>query len=377
MSNITKLIIILVTLVIIGLSFATGYTLGFNSPYHQVSDQVIIDQAWNEIITKYVNRDEIDTKTLSHAAIRGMIEALDDPYSSFLEAEEYEFYSSDLGGEFEGIGAYVGMEDGQIILSPIDDSPAEKAGVKAGDILLEVDGEPVENMDYAEVISKVRGPKGIAVELLIAREGESQPLTIEIIRDTIETPSVHLEMKGDFAYIFITNFAERTGEELADILQEVDEDETRSIILDLRGNPGGLLDAVVAVASHFIDEGKILDVRDNQGKITTYDRVNVTPVTYLPMVALVDNFSASASEVLAGALQDYGRATIAGTTTFGKGSVNLLTELDDGSAIYITTSRWLTPDGHLIEGQGIKPDIELELTGEDTVQWAIDYLSNK
>jgi carboxyl-terminal processing protease len=374
MSNTIKLIILLVTLVVIGSSFGTGYILGFNSPYHQVYDQVIIDQAWNEIFTEYINRDAIDTRTLSHAAIEGMIKALDDPYSAFLEPEEYEYYSSDIAGEYEGIGAYVTAKDEQIILSPIAGSPAEEAGVKAGDILLEIDGEPVDDMDIADVVLKVRGPEGTTVELLIAREGEIQPLAIEIIRDIIETPSVRLEMKDDFAHITITNFAEGTGAELADILQKVDEAKTRGIILDLRGNPGGLLDTVVTVASHFLADGKILDVRDNQGKVTTYDRVDVTPVTDLPMVVLVDSFSASASEVLTGALQDYGRATIAGTTTFGKGSVNQLIELNDGSAIYLTTSRWLTPDGHLIEGKGIEPDIKLELTGEEAVQWAIEYL---
>ena len=374
MSNITKVIIILVALVVIGLSLATGYVFGIYNPPHQ---SVIIDQAWATILTDYVDRDAIDTKKLSHAAIEGMVEALEDPYSYFLEPEEYEYYTGEIQGEYEGIGAYVNAEDGRIILTPIAGSPAEKAGIKPGDILLEVDGELVENMVYAEVILTVRGPEGTTVELLIAREGESQPLVIEVIRDTIESPSVYLEMKEDSAHITITNFTDRTGEDLADILQEMDEEKIRGIILDLRGNLGGPLEAVITVASHFLAEGKILDVRDNQGNVETYLRENVTPVADLPMVVLVDSFSASASEVLAGALQDHGRATIAGTTTFGKGSVNLLIELNDGSAIYLTTSRWLTPDGHLIEGQGIEPDIELELTGEDAIFWAIEHLGNK
>ena len=374
MSNITKAAIILVTLVVIGLSLASGYVIGANSAYNS---SLTVNQAWNVILTNYVDRDAIDTQKLSHAAIDSMVAALDDPYSVFLEAEEYEYYITSIEGEYEGVGAYVSAEDDQLILTPIAGSPAEKAGIRTGDILLEVDGEPVEDMAHAEVILKVRGPEGTAVELLITREGETQPLTIEIIRGTVETPSVNLEMKGDFAHLTITDFTDRTSQQLADILREMDEAKTRGIILDLRGNPGGPLDAVLAVTSHFLAEGKILDVKDNQGNVKTYSREDVTPVTDLPMVVLVDSFSASASEVLAGALQDHDRATIAGTTTFGKGSVNLLIELNDGSAIYLTTSRWLTPDGHLIEGQGIEPDIELELTGEDAVLWAIEHLGNK
>jgi carboxyl-terminal processing protease len=366
--------IILVTLVVISLSLASGYVIGANSAYDR---SLTINQAWSEILTNYIDRDAIDTQKLSHAAIDAMVAALDDPYSVFLEAEEYEYYLSSIEGEYEGIGAYVNTEDDKIILTPMAGSPAESAGIETGDILLAVNGDPVKDMTYAEVIFQVRGPEGTAVELLIRREGETQPLKIEVIRGIVEKPSVNLEMKGDFAHITITDFTDRTDEQLTPILQEMDETKARGIILDLRGNPGGPLDTLIAVASHFLAEGKILDARDNQGRITTYDRIDVSPVTDLPMVVLVDNFSASASEVLAGALQDYDRATIAGATTFGKGSVNILVELNDGSAIYITTYRWLTPDGHLIEGQGIEPDFELEATGEDAVAWATDYLGDK
>lgn len=376
MSKTNKIVITLAALLIIGLSFSAGLLFGLDNPYSQGTGPAIINQAWSKILTEYVDRDEINTETLSHGAIMGMLQALDDPYSSYLDAEEYTISSSGLQGSFEGIGAYVGIrEDKLTIIAPIADSPAEKAGIKAGDIILEIDGESVENMSFAEAILKIRGPRGTLLKLLVTREGESEPFIIEITREEIEMASVRLEMKGEFAHITIMDFTERTGQEMGEVLRDIDEDTTRGIILDLRGNPGGILGAVVEVASYFLDEDIILYTRDNQGNVSPINRFEVTPVIDLPMIVLVDSASASGSEVLAGALQDYNRAVIAGTQTYGKGSVNQFIVLNDGSAIYLTIYRWLTPNQHLIEGQGIQPDIELELTGEDAVQWAIDYLT--
>ena len=219
----------------------------------------------------------------------------------------------------------------------------------------------------------IRGPKGTSVRLLILHQGETEPEEIEIVRAEIELPSVYFEMRGDIAYINITYFSERTDEELSPVLESITQEAATGIILDLRSNPGGLLETVVDVASHFLKEGVVVDVVDNQGKHTSSSVKPSEITTDLPMVVLVDNYSASGSEVLAGALQDHGRATIAGTKTYGKGSVNILRQLKDGSGLYITTARWLTPNGRLIEGKGIDPDYELK-EGEDAIQWAIDYL---
>jgi carboxyl-terminal processing protease len=334
-----------------------------------------MNQAWNAILTEYVDRDSIDTTAISHGAIEGMVTALDDPYSSFLEPELFDVWTSSLQGEYEGIGVYPSFEDGRLtIASTLANSPAEKAGLQAGDVILEVDGEPVADMNYAEILLKVRGPRGTSVALLIQREGQSQPFLVEIVRDVITVPSVHLERLKGVACITITDFTTQTPEELALVLEEIAPLYFHGIILDIRGNPGGTVGAVVAVASHYLRDSKILDIRDNEGNVTTYSSEEVYPVIDLPLVVLVDGSSASGSEALAGALQDNDRAVIAGTATFGKGSVNNVIELGDGSAIYITTGRWLTPDGHLIEGQGIQPDIPLELTGDDAVQWAVDYI---
>ena len=222
---------------------------------------------------------------------------------------------------------------------------------------------------------KIRGQRGTTVRLTVIHEGETEPVDIDIVRDSIEIPSVAFEMKGDIAYISIAQFSERTDTELTQAVHDLAGSNAAGIVLDLRGNPGGLLESVVAVAGHFIESGVVLQVRDNRGEITTLNVIDDDVTTDLPMVALVDAFSASGSEVLAGALQDHGRALVAGNVTFGKGSVNILHQLGDGSGIYITTARWLTPGGRLIEGQGIEPDVRLDLTVDDAVRWAIDYLA--
>jgi carboxyl-terminal processing protease len=284
---------------------------------------------------------------------------------------------SSLEGELEGIGAQVAIRDEQItIIAPIANSPAAAAGIRAGDVVLEVDGQSTVEMSLAEAVLNIRGPKGTSVRLLILHQDESEPEEIEIVRDKIELPSVHFEMREDIAYINITHFSGHTSEELSATLESMTREEIRGIILDLRSNPGGILEIVVDVTSYFLPEGVVVSVVDNRKEQTALEVNPKELITDLPMVVLVDSFSASGSEVLAGALQDYGRATIAGSQTFGKGSVNVLHKLKDGSGLFITTARWLTPNGRLIEGEGIKPDHELELEGEEAIQWAMDYLKS-
>ncbi len=378
MSKMTKLVISLMLVIVIALAFAAGFTFGKNSLYRLGNGLDVVGQVWSIILNDYVDPDRVNTENMSRSAIEGMLEALDDPYTAYLEAENYKLGLSSLEGEFNGIGAYVTVKDKKLmIIAPITDSPADKAGIEAGDAILEINGESVIDMSLVEAILKIRGPKGTSVKLLILHEGDTDPVEIEIIRAKVEILSIRFEMKGDIAYINITQFSERTDEELSAALQSLTENNARGIIIDLRGNPGGLLEAVVDVASHFLSEGTILAVKGNRGKVGTLEVNTSTPTNDLPMVVLVDNTSASGSEVLAGALQDHDRAAVAGNTTYGKGSVNILRRLDDGSGLYITTARWLTPNGRLIEGQGIEPDYKLELTGEDAILWAIDYLNDK
>jgi carboxyl-terminal processing protease len=374
-----KIKIIMITLLLVvslTLSFGAGCALDDRTPPSLGEGLDSIAEAWDIIINDYVDKDRIDTNTLSQAAIKGMLEALDDPYSAYLDAETYQLNLSDLAGKFDGIGAYVAAQDDRIIIvAPIADSPAAKAGIKAGDIILEIDDRSALEISLAEAILYIRGPKGTSVRLLILHQDETKPEEIEIVRAEIEVPSVYFEMKGDIAYINIAYFSERTNEELSPVLQSITQEAATGIILDLRSNPGGLLQTVVNVASRFLKEGVVVSVVDNQGMHTTSTVKPKGTTTDLPLVVLVDSYSASGSEVLAGALQDYDRATIAGTRTYGKGSVNILRQLKDGAGLYITTARWLTPNGRPIEGEGIDPDpgCELELN-EDTIQWAIDHL---
>jgi carboxyl-terminal processing protease len=315
---------------------------------------------------------------MKQAAIRGMLEELDDPYTSYLSAEAYQLGLSGLEGELEGIGAQVGVRDEQLtVIAPIAGSPADKAGIMAGDIILEVDGHSTAEMSLAEAVLNIRGPRGTPVKLLILHQDETEPEEIEIFRAKIELTSVRFEMKEDIAYINITYFSGRTDEELVSALESMEGEEISGIILDLRRNPGGLLEEVIDVTSHFLSEGVVVNVVDNQGRQTALKVRPSDITTDQSMVVLTDNFSASGSEVLAGALQDYGRAVVAGSQTFGKGSVNAIHQLEDGSALYITVARWLTPNGRPIEGEGIEPDYELELEGEEAIQWAMDYLRSR
>jgi carboxyl-terminal processing protease len=375
-----RTVLVLLVVIIIALAL-TGGCLFSSTPTPTTTSASLesreaIDKAWDIIFANYVDPSKVDAASLSQAAIEGMLEELDDPYTAYLDAETYLLAQSSLEGSFNGIGAYFTVKDDQLtIIAPIAGSPADEAGIRAGDVILEIDGEPVKDMSVVEAIIKIRGPQGTAVRLTVLHEGDTEPVEIEIIRASFDIPSVHFEMKGGIAYINITDFTERTPDELETAIQSLTENNATGIILDLRDNPGGLLEQVVDCASFFLPEGVVVQVRSNQGEIEVHYVNEDRPETGLPMVVLVDEASASGSEVLAGALQDHGRATIAGTTTYGKGSVNVLYPLGDGSGLYITVARWLTPDGRLIEGQGIEPDITLDTTGDEEIQWAIDYLT--
>jgi carboxyl-terminal processing protease len=366
------IVIVLLVAAVVAVSFGTGWVVGTRTSSEQGLG--VVEQVWDIIFADYVDKGKLDAQALAQGAIRGMVEALDDPYTSYLDATAYELSMKSLEGKFEGIGAYVTAEDGQVVvIAPIADSPADKAGIKAGDVILEVDGRPTAEMSLLEVVLNVQGPKGTTVTLSVLHEGETEPELVEIVRAEVELPSVYFEMKEDIAYININHFTERTVVELYPVMEEVDR-QASGIILDLRSNPGGLVDAVVGVAGFFLKEGVVLDIVDNDGNHDVYVVEPGGMTTDLPMVVLVDEYSASGSEVLAGALQDYGRAVIAGKKTYGKGSANILYPLEGGTGLYLTNARWFTPNGRLIEGQGLDPDYELDLENVDAVQWAIDYL---
>ena len=338
----------------------------------------IVDEAWEVISRNYVEKDKVDSTNLGRAAVKGMVDSLNDPYTTYLDPDEYRLNITNQQGSFGGIGATVGVRNGQIIVvAPIPGTPAEKAGIKAGDAILAVNGESTAGLSIEEVVLRIRGQQGTSVTVTIRHEGETQTVDLAIVRAVIDVPSVVSEMRDSVAYIRIHFFSARTDQELTPVISGLVKSGATGIILDLRSNPGGPVDTVVDVASHFVSRGVVLYIVDNAGHETSYAVKSTTARTTLPVVLLTDNYSASGSEVLSGFFQDVKRGIVAGTQTFGKGSADQWYQLSDGSAIYLTTSRWLTPNRRLIEGKGITPDFPLDLKGDDLVNWGIDYLKNK
>ena len=371
-------LVVVISIITLALAFGSGWFAGTGTPlFSPGPDARLLNQAWNVITGNYVVPSEANSTILNEGAIKGIVESLNDPYSAYLSREEYELVLSTLQGTFSGIGAQVGLnKDNQpVVLAPLENSPAAKAGIRTGDLILAVNGKSTLGLSFTETVLLVRGPAGTTVRLLIQHQGDATPVEIDVVREQIDAPDVTYTMMGNVSYIHITSFSENTNDELNVALQTLDLKNSVGIILDLRDNPGGYVSDVVAVASHFIKSGVIITLVDNKGARSSQSAHPNGVSTDLPLVILVNQYTASASEVLSGALQDYHRATIAGNTTLGKGSYDSFFQLRDGSAIYLTIGRWLTPDGREIEGKGITPDYVLTQTGDQEIQWAIGFLN--
>ncbi|UCH51833.1 MAG: S41 family peptidase [Chloroflexota bacterium] len=338
----------------------------------------LLNEAYKLLTQDYVDKANLDPKKLSQGAVRGMMEALDDPPSFYVDPKTNELDVSNIEGKFEGIGAVISIKDKQLtVVAPVADSPAEKAGIKAGDKILEIDGQSTSKMNLIDATLKIRGPKGTSIELLVLHEGESDPVMIRIIRDEIKVESVSLEMRDDIAYIRLTQFLKSTVDELQSALKGAMDEGAEGIVLDLRNNPGGLLNVSVDVASQFLAMGVVTNIVDSEGSEIPVQVKRGGIATHIPLILLVNEGSASASEIVAGALQDYGRAKLAGSQTYGKGSVQIVRDLSDGSALHITSYRFLTPLGKPIDSVGLTPDFVLELEDEELVDWAIQYLHDQ
>jgi carboxyl-terminal processing protease len=324
-------------------------------------------RTFTEIFAKIKNDyvEPIEDKTLLENAIRGMLAGLD-PHSAYLVPDDYKELQAGTSGEFGGLGIEVGMEDGFVkVISPIDDTPAYRAGVKAGDLVIRLDDTPVKGMALSDAVKIMRGKPGTDIVLTIVRDGENKPLNITITRDIIRVTSVKSRMLDPgYGYVRISQFQSRTGENLREALEKLEkeaEGPLKGLVLDLRNNPGGVLSAAVSVSDAFIKEGIIVytEGRLDDAKL----KFNAKPTDILdgaPLVVLVNGGSASASEIVAGALQDHQRAIIMGQKTFGKGSVQTILPMDNGSALKLTTAKYYTPSGTSIQATGIAPDIELE-----------------
>ncbi|MES1038681.1 S41 family peptidase [Peribacillus simplex] len=307
--------------------------------------------------------EEVDEEKLVDGAINGMIKSLDDPYSAYMDKKEASSFHESISSSFEGIGAEIQEQDGQImVVSPIKGSPAEKAGVKPNDIILSVDGKSVEGLSSSEAVLKIRGEKGTKVDLSISRAGESEPIELTIKRDTIPIETVYAEMLDDgVAKIQVTSFSEHTVQELKTALEEMSKKDMKGLVLDLRGNPGGLLDQAIEMASLFIPNGEVvLQVEDRSGKKQVYKSENDGELK-IPVAVLIDDGSASASEIVAAAVSESADIPLIGVKSFGKGTVQTAEDFKDGSNFKYTAAKWLTPEGNWIHKKGIKPDINVKL----------------
>ncbi len=318
-------------------------------------------EVWKILTEQHVDRRDLETEKFDEGAIRGLIAALGDQHTSYVPAEYFEIENQDLYGSFEGIGATVQMRPNGLIASPMSGSPAEQAGMRPGDIIIGVDGESIIGLSLPEAVNRIRGPRGTEVRLLVRHLGAADEVVIVVIRDRIPLESVLVRSRPDdrFAHIRLTTFFADTPGKLADAIREAQDNGAEGLILDVRGNGGGLLSSVIDVVGMFIDEGLVLYQVDGEGNRKDHRTEGRGPFADIPLVILADQFSASGSEIVVGALQDYKRAPVVGATTFGKGSVNILQRLSNGGGLYLTIAKWYTPSGRLIQGNGVAPDHEV------------------
>ncbi len=327
-----------------------------------IDELLSLSRSFAQIKAGYV--EDVDDKTLLQGAIRGMLQSLD-PHSTFLGEEELKELREGTSGEFGGLGIEVGMENGFVkVIAPIDDTPAQRAGILAGDLIIRLDDKPVKGLSLHEAVNIMRGKPGEPIELTIMREGNGKPFKVTVVRDVIQVKSVKSKIVGEeFGYVRITQFQARTGEYLETALEDLQKNKKlKGLVIDLRNNPGGVLQAAVDVSDAFINDGLIVYTQGREQKpIMSFSAEPGDLIDGAPIVVLINGGSASASEIVAGALQDHERAVIMGSRSFGKGSVQTILPLPGGNtAVKLTTARYYTPKGRSIQAEGIKPDVVLD-----------------
>jgi len=363
-----KRILLLSGVVLFLLSFVLGFFVGAQrniplryelinkEPKVKKIDFSLFWEVWDKIHYNFLHA--ADDKNLFYSSIKGLIAGTNDPYSAFLTPKETEMFTENMEEEFYGVGIEIGVRDGKIIvISPLANTPAEKVGLLSGDEIVAVDGKPTENQSLMEVVSWIRGKKGTEVILSIKRKGWREPKDFKIKRAKIENESVKTRLLGDILYIKIVQFSEKTYPLFYQALSQSVNKDLSGVIIDLRQNPGGYFQAAVDIASLFIEKGPIVFEKDKAGNLKDYQATKKPIFKDYSVVILVDSGSASASEILAGALKDYNKAIVIGEKTFGKGVMQSWERFNDGSSLILTTAYWLTPKKHQIDGKGITPDV--------------------
>jgi carboxyl-terminal processing protease len=361
-------------IIIICLVFGLGFWIGEKSVVCKFCPPEDLDfslfwEAWHKLQEKYVSPESIDEQELIYGAISGMVKSLQDPYTVFFDPEDTKVFLGDVSGRFEGVGMEIGIRKGQLqVISPIEGTPAQKAGLRAGDKIIMIDDTLTVDLTIEEAVNLIRGPKGTEVKLTIYRDEWEIPKEVTITRAVIEVPSLSWELKeGDIAYLKIYHFSEKADSDFKETAVEILNSPAKKIILDLRNNPGGYLEIAQDIASWFLERGQIVVIEDfgaNLEEKVYKAKGNARLLSY-PTVILINEGSASASEILASALRDNRGIKIIGQPSFGKGSVQELETLSDDSSLKITIANWLTPNRKLITDVGLEPDIKVEMTEED------------
>lgn len=351
-------------------TFSLGKVLGKYANNRTLSNDVNFDLFWDvwDLLQKdYVGKDKLNDKDMLYGAIHGLVSSANDPYTVFMDPKQAQTFDDDLAGTFQGIGAEIGIKkDRLVVIAPVPDSPAMRAGIRSGDFIASINGTSTQGMTTDQAVSLIRGPKNTEVKLTILHLGEEKPIEVKIIRDVIKIKSVKTEMRKDGIFIItISNFNNDTDDLFSKAANEAAVKKPKGIIVDLRNNPGGYLETAINVASRWVEQGVIVSERFADKKINSYEARGNSILKNIKTVVLVNQGSASASEIVAGALQDYKKATIVGKQTFGKGSVQILENLKDGSSLKVTIAQWLTPKGNNISEKGITPDKVIDFTPKD------------
>ncbi len=399
---------ILVAILFLGASFATGFFVGqshaalatplesiripsiVSNPLSQTAnppkpaDLSLIQDAWNRIHSNYVGRQKLDDSALVYGAIKGMVGALNDPYTLFFTPDETQSFLSNVNGKFDGIGAEVGMRNGKItVIAPLKDTPAERAGLQAGDVMLAIDSQDASAMSLDEAVAKIRGTAGTKVTLKLQRQGVAAPVVISVLRETINVPSLRWQIRDDgIAVISFYEFSQNAPQDFQNAANDILTHHAKGIVLDMRNNPGGYLDAAVNVAGWLLPQQSLVVTEDfGNGQKTEHQTIGAGQLKDIPIVVIVNKGSASAAEILAGALEDDRQAQIVGEQSFGKGSVQELDTLAGNTSLKMTVAHWLTPSGKSIQGQGITPTVPVTMptnaTTDVQLQKALDTLQKE